>query len=120
MKAIEGKTMYEAWTRKKPNISHYRVFGYDAYAFVIPEKRKKMDKRSIKCIFIGYDNQHRGYMLYQPFARAIFVSRDVKFNELPKESTSCENLDKYDDSSIAPNWMDVNVDFSPKEQNSLT
>ena len=84
MKAVEGKTMYEAWIGKKPNISHFRVFGCDAYAFVVLEKNKKMDKRFKKCIFIGYDNQHRGYRLYQPSARAIFVSRDVKFNELPK------------------------------------
>ena len=43
-KAVEGKTPYEAWTGKKPSISHIRVFGCDAYAFVHPEKRKKMDK----------------------------------------------------------------------------
>jgi len=61
-----------------------------------------MDKRFEKCIFVGYDNQHRGYMLYQPFARAIFVSRDVKFNELLEESASYENLDKDDDPYIAP------------------
>jgi len=45
-KAVEGKTPYEAWTGRKPNISHFRVFGCDAYAFVVPEKTKKLDKRS--------------------------------------------------------------------------
>jgi len=58
MKSVEEKTLYEAWKRKKPNISHFRVFGCDVYAFVIPEKRKKLDKRSEKCIFVGYNNQH--------------------------------------------------------------
>jgi len=48
------------------------------------------------------------------------MSRDEIFNELLEESASCENLDEIDDSSIAPNWMDVSVDMSPKEQNSPT
>ena len=39
-KAVEGKTLYEAWIGKKPSISHLRVFGCDAYAFVLPKKRK--------------------------------------------------------------------------------
>jgi len=59
MKAIKGNTSYKAWTRKKPNISHFRIFGCDAYAFVDLEKRKKLDKRYEKCIFMGYDNQHQ-------------------------------------------------------------
>jgi len=56
MKVVEGKTLYEAWKRKKPNISHFRVVGCDAYAFFIPDKMKKLDKISEKCIFVGYEN----------------------------------------------------------------
>jgi len=63
---------------------------------------------------------HRGYRLYQPSFIVVFVSRDVKFNELPEESISCENLNEGDDYFVAPNWMDVNVDISLKEQNSPT
>jgi len=69
---------------------------------------------------VGYDNQHRGYKLYQPSSRVIFLSRDVKFNELPEYSPSYENLDEGDNSFISPNWLDVSVDLSPKEQNSPT
>ena len=47
-KLVEGKTPYKAWIGKKPSISHLRGFGCDAYAFVLPKKRKKMDKRSKK------------------------------------------------------------------------
>jgi len=114
-KLVEGKTPYEAWTGKKPNIFHFRIFGCDSYAFFVPTKRKKLDKRSEKCIFMGYENQQKGYKLYQPSSRVVFVSRDVKFNKIFEDSTSCENLDECDNSSIAPNWMDVNVDMSPKE-----
>jgi len=43
IKLVEGKALYEAWTGKKPNITHLRLFGYDAYAFIIFKKRKKLD-----------------------------------------------------------------------------
>lgn len=71
-----------------------------------------MDKRSEKCIFVNYDNQHRGYRLYLPSLRVVFVSRDVMFNEIPKEFVYYEDVDDVDDSSITPNWMDINVNLS--------
>jgi len=103
MKVVEGKTPYEVWIGKKSNISHFRVFGCDAYTFVILEKRKRLAKKYKKCIFVGYDNKHQGYMLYQPSTRAVFMSRDVKFDELPNESISSDHRNDDDDSSIAPN-----------------
>ena len=30
--AVQGKTPYEAWIGRKPNVSHLRLFGCDAYA----------------------------------------------------------------------------------------
>ena len=110
-KVVEGKTPFEAWSKNKPNISHLRVFGCEAFSYIISEK-KKLDKRAEKCIFMGYDNQHRGYRLYSPSYRGVFISRDVKFNELPTEPTTNEDVD---DSSIAPNWLDINSDKSPQK-----
>ena len=37
----ESKTPYEMWCEKKPNISHLRVFGYVAYAYVPDCERQK-------------------------------------------------------------------------------
>ena len=62
-KATEGKTLFEAWSGNKPNISHLRVFGCEAFSYIIFEKRKKLDKKAKKCIFMGYDSHHRGYRL---------------------------------------------------------
>ena len=69
---------------------------------------------------MGYDNQHRGYKLYSPSYRAIFVSRDAKFNELPSEFASNEDVDDFDDSSIPSTWLDINSNKSPQEKNSST
>jgi len=83
-------------------------------------KGKKLDKRAKKCIFVGYDSQHRGYRIYSPSFRVVFVSMDVKFNELPKEFASNEDVNDPDESSATPNWLDIDVDKSPQEQNSPT
>ena len=41
-KAIQGKIPFEAWSRRKPNISHLRMFGCEAFSYIIFEKRKKL------------------------------------------------------------------------------
>jgi len=50
----------------------------------------------------------------------VFILRDTKLNELLEEYPSCEDLDYHDDSFIAPNYMDINMDKSPQEKNSPT
>ena len=102
IKVIHSKTPFEAWSGRKPNISHPRVFGCEAFSYIISEKRKKLNQRAKKCIFVGYDSQHRGYRLYSPSYKAMLVSRDVKFNELTDDSTSKEDVVDLKDSSVAP------------------
>ena len=45
-KVITGKTPFEAWIGIKPNISHLRVFGCEAFSYIIYEKRKKVRQKS--------------------------------------------------------------------------
>ena len=52
---------------------------------------------------MGYDSQHRSYKLYSPSYRVIFISRNVKFNEIPNESASNEDVDDLDDFYVVPN-----------------
>ena len=49
-----NSTPYEVWLGKKPSVSHLKVFGCDAFVHVPKEKRSKLDKKVVKCIFIGY------------------------------------------------------------------
>ena len=65
----------------KPNISHLRVFGCEAYAHAPKERRQKLDDKSQKCIFIGYATNSKAYKLYDPVERKTIISRDVIFNE---------------------------------------
>ncbi|KAM1362542.1 hypothetical protein ACFX13_028188 [Malus domestica] len=45
------------------------------------EKRTKLDDKSEKFIFIGYDSNSKGYKLYNPNNGKLVISRDVTFDE---------------------------------------
>lgn len=34
-KVVDEKYTYEAWIGKKPIVSHFKIFGYVAYSFVV-------------------------------------------------------------------------------------
>ncbi|KAG7553295.1 hypothetical protein ISN45_Aa06g038290 [Arabidopsis thaliana x Arabidopsis arenosa] len=80
-KSVSGKTPQEAWSGRKPGVSHLRVFGSIAHAHVPDEKRSKLDDKSEKYIFIGYDNNSKGYKLYNPDTKKTIISRNVVFDE---------------------------------------
>jgi hypothetical protein len=52
--ALVDMTPHEVWSSKKPSVSHLKVFGCDAFVHVPKEKRSKLDKKAVKCIFFGY------------------------------------------------------------------
>ena len=79
--SLNGVTPYEKWYGKPPDISHLRVFGSLAYALKPSTMLKKLDARSSRYIFVGYDSGTHGYRLYDPVTRRISVRRDVAFDE---------------------------------------
>ncbi|KAM0985722.1 hypothetical protein ACFX13_013180 [Malus domestica] len=74
-------TPQEAWSGYKPKVAHLRVFGCVAYAQVPEAKRRKLDDRGEKCVFVGYSEESKAYKLYNPLTGKIVVSRDVIFSE---------------------------------------
>jgi hypothetical protein len=47
-------TPKEVWYGKNPSVGHIKVFFCDSFVHVPREKRSKMEKKAVKCIFIGY------------------------------------------------------------------
>ena len=77
---MDGVTPYETCRYGyKPKVKHFQVFGCVCYALVPTEKRTKLDSWSIKCIFIGYSDQKKGYHFLSD--GKFIVSRDVIFYE---------------------------------------
>ncbi|KAA0056495.1 copia protein [Cucumis melo var. makuwa] len=80
-RSLWNKTPQQAWIGRKPSIGHFRVFGCMAYAHIPDQKRSKLDDKSEKYVFVGYDASSKGYKLYNPVTKKTIVSRDVVFDE---------------------------------------
>ena len=72
--SLVDKTPHEVWSSKKPSIAHLKVFGCDAFMHVPKEKRRKLDNKSEKCIFVGYKDGIKGYKLWNHVTRKIVYS----------------------------------------------
>jgi hypothetical protein len=75
----------------KAKLAHLRTFEYIAYTHIPFELRKKLDDRSEKCIFTGYNETSKVYRLYNPISKKVILNRDVNFleNQLWSESKNC-------------------------------
>ena len=58
---LEDQTPQEAWSGYKPTVSHLKVFGSVAYAHVPDQRRTKLDDKSKKYVFIGYDEKMKAF-----------------------------------------------------------
>lgn len=90
-KAVKGKTPYEAWNGRKPNLQHLRIFGTKAMVHVPKEQRKKWDPKCIKLTFLGYQKGVKGWRFIDPSNDKIYVSRDVTFLEKENVNVSQNN-----------------------------
>ena len=80
-RALASSTPYEVWFGRRPDLRHVRVFGSVAYAHVPDERRKKLDPKARKGIYLGVAAGIKGHRLYDPVKRTLFVSAHVKFDE---------------------------------------
>jgi hypothetical protein len=65
----------------KPSVAHLKVFGNVTYTHVPDQKRTKLDDKSKKLIFIGYDEKSKAYNFYDLLTKMVHVSCDVQVNE---------------------------------------
>jgi transposase InsO family protein len=80
-RSLWNKKPQEAWSGRNPSVSHLRVFGSIGYTHIPDQERSKLDDKSKRYIFIGYDSSSKGYKLYSPNSGKIVISRDVEFDE---------------------------------------
>lgn len=80
----------EVWSGRKPNLSHVRIFGTKAMVQVPKQKRRKWDPKAKECILTGFEEETKGYRLYDPTSKIFLKSREVQF------------LDEMTDSCLVP------------------
>ena len=76
------KTPYELYKGRKPNISHFKVFG--CKYFVLNNGKdniSKFDAKADDCIFIGYSSHSHAYRIYNKRTMTVEESVHVVFDE---------------------------------------
>ncbi|GKD66672.1 zinc finger, CCHC-type containing protein, partial [Tanacetum coccineum] len=80
-------TLYELWTKKKPNLNYLRVWGCREVVRLPDPKLKTLGEIGIKCIFVGYVEHSKAFRFYviEPndsvVINSIIESRDATFDE---------------------------------------
>jgi hypothetical protein len=80
-KALDGLTPIEAWTGKKPDVSHFREFGCDVWVLIQGEKGSKLAPKSEKMVFVGFSEAQKAVRYHDPAKRSVRISRNYVFNE---------------------------------------
>lgn len=71
----------ELWIGRKSSVSHFKVFGCIGYTYIPDQRKTKLEDKSSKLIFIGYDAKSKVYKLFNPNNSKVVIRRDVEFNE---------------------------------------
>jgi len=100
---LSNQSPYELVYSTKPDFSYLKVFGCLACASSANTRRTKLDSRNLKCVFLGYKSETKGYVLYDLHSKSIFVTRNVIFHE---------NIFPYSFSLPSDNFI-VSIDDSP-------
>jgi len=74
-------TPKEAFTGKKPDVSHFKIFGSSVYVYVTKDARKKLEPTAKVGIFVGYTQTPHNYHVYFPNNKMNVMLWDIKFDE---------------------------------------
>lgn len=56
-----------------------RVFGCSVFVHIHAEYQGKLDSKALKCIFVGYSSNQKGYKYYSLITRRFYNSMDATF-----------------------------------------
>jgi transposase InsO family protein len=80
-KLLNSSTPLEVLERTTPDYSSMRTFGCACYPNLRPFNARKLQYRSVQCVFLGYSNIHKGFKCLDINSGRIYISRDVIFDE---------------------------------------
>ncbi|KAI3669791.1 hypothetical protein L6452_41198 [Arctium lappa] len=66
---------------RHPTYDHLRVFGCACYPNSSATQPHKLHTHSVRCIFLGYPPDFRGYRCFDPTTGKVTISRHVTFDE---------------------------------------
>ena len=78
----DAKSPYELLYKTKPDYQALRTFGCACFPTLRDYAQHKFDPKSLKCVFLGYNEKFKGYRCLLPTTGRIYISRHVIFDEL--------------------------------------
>jgi hypothetical protein len=114
---ILKKTSYELLTRKKSNVSYFRVFGSKCFILIKRGRSSKFAPKAIEGFLLEYDSNTRAYRVFHKSTGLVEVSYDIVFDETNGSQVEQVDLDELDDEE-APCVALRNIsigDVCPKE-----
>ncbi|GJX25626.1 retrovirus-related pol polyprotein from transposon TNT 1-94 [Tanacetum coccineum] len=93
IRAILGKTPYELLRGRKPTLDYFRVFGSKCFILNTKDYLTKFDPKSYECIFLGYSQNSKAYIILNKHTRKVEESLNVTFDETPPPSKTSPLVD---------------------------
>lgn len=122
-KTLNGKTPYELWFDREPNVGYFKVFGCEAFVWNNSKTKTKFEPRALKGIFLGYDDQSKAYRVYLHDKNRIEITRSVKFleNKYLKPTRKDVNVFPFDDDidQCDKDTQTINISFLNPVNNNL-
>jgi hypothetical protein len=78
---VDGKTPFEACHGEAPTVHFFRTFGCNTHVKNMHPGLKKLNDRSHKTIFVGYESRLKAYRCYDPIEQHVIMLQDVIFDE---------------------------------------
>ena len=76
-----NQILYQKLFGKAVNYSFLRTFGCACYPSLRAYATNKFDPRSLKCVFLGYNDRYKGYRCIYPPTGRVYITRHVLFDE---------------------------------------
>src|SRR5882762_10631442 len=80
-KSLSNITPYEAYHRRKPDISHLREIGCCVFVLILNKHNPKIFQRSEEHVLIGYGKDSKTYRCYHRATHKVIESYHVTFIE---------------------------------------
>lgn len=77
----QWKCPITVWSDTVPDVSYFRVFGCRAFVHVPEAQHRKLEKKALELMFVGYEPGSKAWRFWNHSTRSVVMSRDVTFDE---------------------------------------
>ena len=73
-------TLEQKYFGKVPNLSSLRIFGCLGFVHIPKESRRKLESKTKRYLFLGYDGKSKAYRLFDSNSRKVYISKGFLTN----------------------------------------